>query len=184
MSVDGFMADKNGRTDWMIWNWGADWTWDEELRKYFNDVTASLDCILLSRKMAEEGYIHHWAKRAQETDNPQSVFAGKITGTRKIVFTKTLQKSEWDRTVLAKGDLNDEINKLKKSMSGILIAYGGVSFASSLLKSGLVDELHCIINPSVICKGFSPFSKNRLNLSLVKATAYPCGIVVSKYTMK
>jgi hypothetical protein len=45
-------------------------------------------------------------------------------------------------TVLAKGDLNDEINKLKKSVSGILIAYGGVSLASSLLKSGLV--MNCI----------------------------------------
>ncbi len=32
MSVDGYMADVHGNTDWMVWNWGEEWNWNSELR--------------------------------------------------------------------------------------------------------------------------------------------------------
>jgi hypothetical protein len=51
-SIDGFMASVDGRTDWMVWNWGPDWTWDPALRQCHVDLTTSSDCVLLSRKMA------------------------------------------------------------------------------------------------------------------------------------
>lgn len=57
MSVDGYIAEKNGNTDWMVWNWGDEWNWDDELKKYHTDLTKSVDGILLSRKMAEAGFI-------------------------------------------------------------------------------------------------------------------------------
>jgi dihydrofolate reductase len=187
MSVDGYIADKNGKTDWMLWNWGDEWTWDAELRKYHNEITASIDCILLSRKMVEgEGFIQHWAAMAEKHDNPQSGFASHINNTRKVVFTKTLKKSEWDNTVLAKGDLAEEVNKLKASDGRNIIAYGGATFVSSLIKSSLVDEFHLILNPSALGSGLAIFNKisSALNLSLTNATPYPCGIVVSQYKRK
>jgi dihydrofolate reductase len=182
-TVDGFMADRNGKTDWMIWNWGDEWTWDIALQKYFNGLTASVDCVLLSRKMAEEGFIDHWAAMADKHDNPQTGFASVIRQSRKVVFTKTLSESGWDKTVLAKGDLIDEINALKKAEGKNLIAYGGASFASSLIQSGLVDEYHFIVNPVAIGSGLSIFNglgKN-LNLSLISATSYPGGMLVLQY---
>ena len=54
VSLDGFALDVDGKTDWMLWNWGEDWTWDEALRRRHIDLTTSSDCILLSRMMAEE----------------------------------------------------------------------------------------------------------------------------------
>jgi dihydrofolate reductase len=184
MSVDGYIADNNKKTDWMLWNWGDEWNWDAELRKYHNDITASVDCILLSRKMVEgEGFIQHWAAMADKHDNPQSGFAGHIKKTHKVVFTKTLRKSEWDNTVLAKGDLAEEVNQLKKAAGRNIIAYGGATFVSSLIKSGLLDEFHLILNPSALGSGLAIFNKvnSTLNLSLTSATPYPCGIVVSQY---
>lgn len=182
-SLDGYMADKNGKGDWMLWNWGNEWTWDNELRKYHNDVSASVDCVLLSRKMAVEGFIDHWAKVAKTTDDPQSGFAKSINAARKVVFTKTLDRSEWPDTVLAKGELTEEVNKLKSGPGKNLIAYGGASFASSLVAAGLVDEFHLIVNPVAIGSGLSIFNKITiaLPLSLIDSTAYSSGITVLKY---
>jgi len=186
MSVDGYMADKHGNTDWMVWNWGDEWNWDGELRTYHNDLTASVDCILLSRKMVEEGFIHHWAMMAEKHDNPQSGFAKKIKEAQKVVFTKTLNQSEWENTVLAKGDLLEEVTTLKKTPGRNIIAYGGATFASSLIASGLVDEFHLIMNPSVLGSGLSLFNEIScpLNLSLMSSTSYTGGIVVLQYMSK
>ena len=183
VSIDGYMAAKNGKTDWMLWNWSNEWNWDEKLRKYHNDLTESVDFILLSRKMAEEGFIHHWANMAGNHKNSQSGFAKKISDTKKVVFTKTLKKSVWENTVLAKGDLTKEVNSLKDKTSNNIIAYGGATFATSLLKAGVVDELHLLINPSTLGRGLSLFSsfKIPLNFSLISSNPYSCGIVVSRY---
>lgn len=186
MSVDGYMADTQGNTDWMVWNWSEEWNWDGELRTYHNDLTASVDCILLSRKMVEEGFIHHWAMMAQKHDNPQSGFASKITAAQKVVFTKTLNQSVWEKTVLAKGDLLEEVTMLKKTPGSNIIAYGGATFAASLIASGLVDEFHLIINPSALGSGLSLFkgTGSPLYFSLLSSTAYTCGIVVVTYLRK
>ena len=94
MSVDGYIAEKNGNTDWMVQNWGDEWNWDDELKKYHTDLTKSVDGILLSRKMAEAGFIPHWATIAENPNNPQFAFAKHFTETPKTVFTKTLKHSE------------------------------------------------------------------------------------------
>jgi dihydrofolate reductase len=180
MSVDGYIADPNGKTDWMVWNWGPDWTWDDSLKKYFKDLTASVDCILLSRKMAEEGFIAHWEKVAQKPNDPQFEFAKKITDTRKVVFTKTLEKSNWENTILAKGDLENEVHRLKSQKGRDIIVYGGATFVSSLIRKNLVDELLLFINPVAIGDGMKVFSE-RTNLRLINTQLYNSGIAVLTY---
>jgi len=170
MSVDGYVAGINGEMDWTARNW------DNELKKYVGEITEPVDCIVLGRKLAQ-GFIPHWAS------NPQEEGADKFNNTAKVVFTKTLDKSEWDHTILAKGDLVDEINKLKKQDGQDIIAYGGATFVSALIKHGLIDEFHLFINPTAIGSGLTIFD-GKQNLILVKSTAYDCGIVVLHYELK
>ncbi len=183
LSVDGFIADANEKTDWMIWNWGPDWRWDEELKKDFNTVHASVDSVLLSRKMAEEGFVGHWTEVAKQSA-PEYEFARKITDARKVVFTKTLFESRWHNTYLATGDVIDEINILKNQSGKDIIAYGGATFASSLIKTRMIDEYHLLINPTALSKGLSIFNDvgDQLKLKLVQAKAYACGLVAMVYT--
>ena len=129
MSVDGFIAGANGEMDWMTFNW------DDELKKYVNEITEPVDCIVLGRKLAE-GFIPHWANVAASPDDPEFTSGKKFTDTHKVVFTKTLEKSAWDNTVLAKGDLVDEITNLKNQNGKDIIAYGGGTFVSGLIKAG------------------------------------------------
>ena len=53
----------------------------------------------------------------------------EIVSAKKIVFTKTLDKSVWDNTELAKGNLDDEVKKLKNQAGKDIVVYGGSSFS-------------------------------------------------------
>jgi dihydrofolate reductase len=186
ISVDGYIATTDGKTGWLIWNWGPVWNWDDDLRKYFIGLTASVDCVLLSRKMAEEGFIDHWAKCAESPDDPQYAFASKIAAAQKVVFSKTLHKSIWKNTRMAGDTLAGEINQIKNSPGKDIIVYGGASFVSALIKAKLIDEFHLFVNPAILGKGMTIFSElgNKQNLALIKSVAYDCGVAVLVYAPK
>lgn len=178
MTIDGYIGGVNGEMDWMVFNW------DDKLNQYVTDLTKPVDTIVLGRGLAE-GFIPHWANVAADPDNPE-VEAGKLfTDLPKVVFTKTLEESPWDNTVLAKGDLVEEITKLKQQAGGDIIAYGGATFVSALIKHGFIDEFHLFINPVAIGQGMSIFKElnGKQALKLVKATPFDCGIVVLHYEL-
>ena len=176
ISDDSFIAGPKGEMDWMLWNW------DDELKKYVEELTESVDCIVLGRNLAQ-GFIPHWAAVAANPDAPEFTAGKKYTNTHKVVFTKTLGKSEWENTVLAKGDIVDEITQLKKQEGKDIIVYGGATFVSALIKHELIDEFHLFINPTAIGHGMSIFKAldGYQKLGLESSTAFSCGIIVNKY---
>jgi len=177
ISIDGYIAGPNGEMDWMEWNW------DDELKSYVNDLTDSTGTILLGRKMAD-GFISHWESVMANPSDPQFTFAKKMVETPKVVFSRTLAESSWNNTVVAKGDLAAEIDKLKKQEGGTdIIVYGGASLVSSLIREGLIDEYHLFVNPTAIGKGMSIFSglDEPRKFVLEKVTPFECGIVGLHY---
>jgi dihydrofolate reductase len=152
------------------------------LKQYVTEITEPVDCIVLGRKLAE-GFIPYWATVAANPDDPEFTAGKKFTDTPKVVFTNTLGQSEWDNTVLAKGDLVDEITQLKKQDGKDIIAYGGATFVSALIKKGLIDEFHLFINPTAIGNGMTIFKEldSKQNLTLKKSLAFTCGIVLLCY---
>ena len=184
MTIDGFICGPIGEMDWMVWNW------DDKLKQYVADITEPVDCIVLGRKLAE-GFIPHWANVASNPDDSENAAGLKFTDTKKVVFTKTLEKSDkvvlgWNNTILAKGNLIDEINHLKKQNGKDIIAYGGAKFVSALIKHQLIDEFHLFINPAVLGSGMTIFGElgNLQKLTLLESTKFDCGIVVLKYMPK
>jgi dihydrofolate reductase len=179
MSVDGYIAGPNGEMDWMVWNW------DDKLKEYVNELTEPVDSILLGRKMTE-GFISYWSDVMTKPDHPDYAFAKKMIEIPKVVFTKTLNKSDWVNTDIATGDLTDEINKLKSQNGKDMIVYGGASFDSSLIKAGLIDEFHLFVNPAAIGNGMTIFKDlNKMQkFTLIKSIAFDCGIVVLHFKPK
>lgn len=181
MTVDGFIATLDGEMDWMVWDWS------DKLIEYVKELSEPVDCIVLGRKLAE-GFIPYWASNPQGED---AIGIDKMNNTPKVVFTRTLDKSDpkvlkWKNTTMAKGDLVDEIMKLKNQDGKDIIAYGGAGFVSELIKHGLIDEYHLFINPAVLGNGMTIFNelKSRQYLTLIESRSFDCGIVVLHYEPK
>jgi dihydrofolate reductase len=184
ITVDGFIAGPIGEMNWLVWDW------NEELKQYVADITESVDCIVLGRKLAE-GFIPHWANVAANTENQEYAAGRKFTDTKKIVFSKTLDTSDavvktWNNTLLAKGDIVEEVNQLKTQKGKDIIAYGGATFVSELVKNKLIDEFYLFVNPAIIGSGLSIFKEieSTQNLTLIDSKKFICGIVVLKYKQK
>jgi dihydrofolate reductase len=114
---------------------------DDEHLKYVSKITESVDTILLGRKMTDV-FISYWLNVMNKPDDPWYAFAKKMIETPKVVFTKTLNKSEWINTDIATGNLIEEVNKVKSQNGRDIVVYGGASFDSSLIKEKLVDEFY------------------------------------------
>ena len=175
LSVDGFVAGPNGEMDWLVWNW------DDRLNDHVNALMESVDLILLGRVLAD-GFIPTWTERLKSDASDQS--ARWMVETPKVVFTHTLEESPWEYTTLAKGDLAEEIRRLKDAPGGDIIAYGGARFVSELVRHGLIDEYHLFVNPTAIGAGMTIFSEpdRKIALKLMESTAFDCGIVSLFYT--
>ena len=179
VSLDGF--NSTGPNDQQTW---VTWAWDE-IKTYVLDLLDSSDTIIIGRKLAID-YIPYWQDTLTKPDDQMHEAAKRIVGAKKVVFTKTLDESEWGNTELAKGDLTDEVKKLKSQNGKDIIVYGGSSFVSALIKEGLIDEFHFFVNPVALGKGVPTFDQleNIQQLRLTRSIAYDCGIVLLKYELK
>ena len=179
ISMDGFITGTNHEMDWMKF------PWTEDITNYVREITDPVDTILLGKNLAQ-GFIPHWENVVKNPNDPEYEGGIKYTTTPKVVFTKTMEKSIWNNTVIAKGDLVSEVNTLKKINGGEIIAYGGSQFVSSLIKNNLIDEYHLFINPTAIGSGlpiFKELSQN-LQLELAECKKFECGIALTKYVLK
>jgi dihydrofolate reductase len=181
ISIDGCIAGPNNEMDWMVF-YG-----DEKLKEYEIRLHEPVGTILLGRKMTNE-FVSYWSNVMNKPDDPEYTFAKKMIETPKIVFTKTLTKSEWINTEIATGDLNEEITKLKSQEGGggDIIVYGGASFDSSLIKENLIDEYYLFINPVAIGNGKTIFKdlKEIRKFTLIESIAFDSGTVLLHYEVK
>jgi dihydrofolate reductase len=177
LSVDGFVGGVNGQMDHLVWNW------DEELKKYVGDLTATFDTMLLGTVLYQ-GMSAHWP--AVKPDNAEMYAAAQgFNAMKKMVFSSTLKgrKLEWNNSELAEGDPASVIGRLKEEPGKDIVVYGGARFVSSLIRENLIDEYHLFVNPVAIGKGLSIFGgvEDKFNLELTGVQRFDCGIVVMQY---
>jgi dihydrofolate reductase len=179
ISIDGFVSTgPNDEQHWVTWAW-------EEIRSHVLGLLDSSDTILIGRKLATD-YIPYWIDINTKPDDPMYETGRRIVAAKKVVFTKTLEKSLWENTELAIGDLAEEIRKLKTQEGKDIIVYGGSSFVSSIIKEGLIDDYHLFVNPVALGQGVPIFEqlKTIQQLTLKESIVYKCGIVMLNYVPK
>ena len=176
VSLDGFNSTgPNDEQKWVTWAW-------DEIKQYVLDLADSADTEIIGRKLAID-YIPYWLDTYTKPEDPMYEVSKIKAQQKKIIFTKTLEKSEWENTELAKGNLTEEVNKLKDQSGKDIIVYGGSSFVSALVKENLIDEFHLFVNPVALGRGIPIFDQleNWQKLKLIKSITCNSGIVILHY---
>jgi dihydrofolate reductase len=155
------------------------WTgpfWSDELSKLQADYLFASDALLLGR-VTYEGFAAAWP-----TMEDTGEFGEKINTMPKFVASKTLDKGEWNATII-KGDLATEVAKLKEQPGRDLLIYGSGDLVDELTRHGLIDEYRLMVHPVIVGSGKRLFNGlATTTLHLVDTTGTDTGVVALTYT--
>lgn len=173
ISLDGFFEGSN--------KWEIDWhVVGEEFNETAIKWLQSYDALIFGRE-TYLGMASYWPTPQAVQEDP--VVAGLMNKIPKIVFSKSLDKAEWENTRVVKSDAAIEIARLKSQPGKDMAIFGSADLASDLIRKGYVDEYRIFINPVVLGQG-SPLFKGlegRLHLKLVDSKVYKTGLVLLVY---
>jgi dihydrofolate reductase len=87
----------------------------------------------------------------------------------KYVVSSTLDKAEWNNSTILRGDVVEEVSKLRRAPGGNIVVHGSGRLAQTLIEHDLVDELHLMVFPVILGSGKRLFGdtsdKKRLRLT-------------------
>src|SRR5215207_8926422 len=145
VSLDGVMEDPGGSEDFKYGGWSFEIERGEEGNKFKLDETLASEALLLGR-VTYEGFAAAWPSRDGD-------FADKFNGMPKYVVSSTLENPEWNNSTVLKGDVAEEVSKLKQEQDGDIVVHGSAQLVQALLENDLVDELRLMVFPVVLGSG-------------------------------
>ncbi len=148
---------------------------DPELKRLKLDWLGQAGCHIMGRTTYLE-MAAHWP-------HSDDAYAAPMNDLPKVVFSRTLQDAPWDTSRIARGDLVEEIDALKREPGGDIIAWGGAGFAHALLAAAVIDEYRLVINPVLAGQGLNIFRRfpGPIDLHLAGAQAFDTGAVLHIY---
>ena len=161
VSLDGFIEGPNGEYDWCLTDQ------DYGLKEFFNRI----DTIFVGRKTYE---------MSLEMEGGGAGFP-KF---KEYIFSTTLDKVKEGATLI-KEDVKIKVEKIKTEKGKDIWLFGGAGLTTSLMNSGLVDELSLAVHPVILGGGKPLFSniKDRINLTLIDTRTYSTGLVFLTYNL-
>jgi dihydrofolate reductase len=174
VSVDGFIEGPNRELDWHLV--------DDEVHRHFNQVLGAMGAFL-SGRVTHELMAGFWptADRDPASTGPMVEFAGIWREKPKIVFSKTLERADWNTTVVREV-VADDVRALKARTDGDL-ALGGADLAAAFMRQDLIDEYRLYVHPVVIGRGkpLFPPGAPRAQLRLAETRSFGNGVVLLHY---
>ena len=173
VTIDGYFTDKNGD---MSWAHKQDPEWND-----FVANNAKSGGELLFGRVTYDLMVSFWPTPAAAQMFPD--VAKGMNDAPKVVFSRTMDKASWNNTRLFKGDLENEVRKLKAEPGDQLVLMGSGQIVSQLAQAELIDEYQIVLNPIVLGQGRTMFDgvKNKLNLKLTNTRTFKNGNVLLTY---
>ena len=152
---------------------------DEEMGQEIVAAMGQSDAMLMGRVNYEE-----WAAFWPEQNPEENPAAAHMNGVQKYVVSTTLEEPlAWENSTLIKGNVAEEIAKLKEGEGGDIAVSGSGALVRSLLRYGLVDELRLMVHPVVLGKGKRLFEEvgDQVALELADFRTFSSGTVYLTY---
>ena len=151
--------------------------WDEAMGQVIAELTLRADALLLGRKTYEI-FVAHWPNVGDEDP-----IAAKLNNVRKYVASRTLDDVNWNNATLIRGDVVEEVRRLKEQDGGAIQVAGSGDLIQTLLKNDLVDEFSIWTFPVVVGSGKRLFGTGALPgaLKLVDSKAFSTGVTINTY---
>jgi dihydrofolate reductase len=152
---------------------------------YFNEETAQFklddlresDALLMGR-VTYQIHAAAWPTAADEEG-----FADRMNSLPKYVVSSTLATVEWNNSRLIRGNIAEEVKKLKQAVQRAILIDGGSDLVNLLMRHDLIDEYRLLVHPVVMGKGKRLFQEGSpmTGLKLVEARPFSTGVVALTY---
>jgi len=175
VSLDGVIEAPGGGEEFKYGGWSFEIERGPEGDQFKLDETMSSDALLLGR-VTYEGFAAAWPSREGE-------FADKFNTMPKYVVSSTLEEPEWNNSTVLKGDLADEVTKLRDKHEGDVVVHGSATLVQALIEHDLVDELRLMMFPIVLGTGKRLFGEtsDKKRLRLVDSKVVGDGVTILIY---
>ena len=171
-TLDGYFEGSNQDISWH--------NVDEEFNEFAIEQLNEVGTLLFGR-VTYQGMASYWPTEFAISNDPE--VAGLMNSLPKVVFSRTLDKAEWNNTKLVKENIVDAVSELKGQSGNDIAIFGSSDLAVTLAESGLIDEYRIIVNP-VFLGGGTPLLKGikeKLKLKLLNARIFKSGNVLLYY---
>lgn len=174
-TLDGFITGNDGGMDWIIMG--------DEREAYFVEAIKNADTLLMGRETYQM-FVSFWP---DAPNNPAASEAEKTIGEqfnamRKVVFSQSLEKADWEGTTILRDIVPEEIQKLKEASEKGIRLDGSADVVQQLTKLGLIDEYQLFVHPVVLGSG-KPLFKERVDLELIGSERLKSGVMLLTYRL-
>ena len=175
VSLDGVMEDPGGGETFKHGGWSFEISRGDDGDKFKLDEALSAEALLLGR-VTYEGFAEAWPAREGE-------FADKFNTMPKYVISSTLDEAEWNNSIVLKGDVAEEVAKLKQGHAGDIVVHGSARLVQTLVEHDLVDEFRLMVFPVLLGSGKRLFGKtsDKKPLQLVDSKVVGDGVNILVY---
>jgi dihydrofolate reductase len=161
VSLDGVVEAPGGGEEFEHAGWSFEIDRGPEGDKFKLDETLNSEALLLGR-VTYEGFAAAWPSMEGE-------FADRFNAMPKYVVSSTLENPEWNNSTVLKGDVVEEVSRLRRAPGGDIVVHGSPQLVQTLLEHDLIDELRVMVFPVVLGTGKRLFGdtsdKKRLRLT-------------------
>jgi dihydrofolate reductase len=179
-SLDGVVEDPDGKEGFRLGGWFAR-SGGEDLEpwaKVFFEEALHTDALLLGRN-SDAWFAERWLSREDE-------WAVRLNSLPKYVVSSTIEQPRWGDGTVLKGDVVDEVSKLKQDVDGEIVVYASYQLARALIDNDLVDELRLVVFPVLLGAGERLFGEtgDQKPMRLVRTTAIGDGLTRLTYELR
>jgi dihydrofolate reductase len=174
ISVDGYFEGPDRDLSWH--------RVDDELHQHMNDRLAAMSAFLHGRVMYEL-MAEVWPTADQDPSirGPMVEFAPIWRDMPKIVYSRTLERADWNSTIV-RDVVADDVRRLKDGPGGDLVL-GGADIAATFRRLDLIDEYRLYVHPVILGAGrpLFPESGQTTDLRLVDTQRFGNGVAALHY---